>query len=964
MPPGVLVALVACGSSVPPLVTAEPGVIFTYPADQQLDVPIGARIVVTFSEPVEAGALGACTATTGAFCVVGPTGPIDATAQVTGDGRSVELSGPLEPATTYEVVVRSELAPRAANLPAGPLFRFTTRGQRPRAAAPTLVAINGAPVATPEAYRPVLDSSTIRLVFSEPIDPRTVSLEPGSLALLDLTTGDQVPALVVAQGIHAAIDPLADLEPDKQYEVRAGASIRDLGGRALAPATATLVPLDSGAARPVLQVARTRQPGDPGPDRSRSGAEPNVIAIDKPLIGRELVTLLPGAMQIEMGDPRALEERGHAIAFTIRRGQRLAMTGLDIKLGGEIAVGLSTGEIQIELLTDANGRLFRNPYHPAEQVPENAGAPLWTDLAMDLAVYTLASDGNAVLSQTILGVQATGTVIATDGVLAIENVAAMEMSVLGMTTAPTNMVLELITDLAAPAPADTEPPVLLVTSPQEGTSLHAVGDGIELVFSEPVDLARLRAGGLQLQTAAGAPIATVLESHGAAVVVRPILRLPYATDLELVLADITDVAGNPLAATMPLAFSTPRLQGTGVPLTIVSLRPGAPCSLSGGRCSGGRDSDETYQPFTLAANEPIDAVFSQPVTPSSITLGASCGTGSVRIEALDAGGTCSGVVPGTLIRRDRGLSFVPDVPWTVGARYRLSLVSGGNESCDGNELCGMNGEAASFDPLSGTEGVDSGGPNLVIEFAGGPATTTVLSSLDVNPATDLNGSGFVDSNEARYDENRAALRITGTRGAVGSASFDMEDCLPATPEVEGCTYLAGSLPVQLGELQRDCPLPGGGSAPACLALTLSPQALLGTSLSLDASVGVTINTNTGTTVMRIREPAGGPLKGYIVDGGGKPKIVAALELYMDAPDMSIPLSSHDLHSKPLSIQLEGPVTFLPDGRIRIQLSNIADVPVSVAIDAPLGLSGAVDMVLPRGEMRLQLLSRLLRGVEP
>ncbi|MEJ7600788.1 MAG: Ig-like domain-containing protein [Kofleriaceae bacterium] len=581
---------------------------------------------------------------------------------------------------------------------------------------------------------------------------------------------------------------------------------------------------------------------------------------------------------------------------------------------------------------------------------------------MDLAIYTLAPDGNAVLSQTILGVQATGTVIATDGVLAIENVAAMEMSVLGMTSASTNMVLELITDLAAPAPSDTEPPVLQITSPQEGTSLHAVGDGIELVFSEPVDLARF--DGVTLHTASGVPIATVLESHGATVVVRPVQRLPYAVDLELELDGVTDVAGNPLAATMPLGFSTPRLQGTGVPLTIVSLRPGAPCSLTGGRCSGGRDSDEVYRPFELAANEPIDAVFSQPITPASVTLGASCGTGSVRVETLDAGGACSGVVAGTLIRRDRSLSFVPDEPWVVGKRYRLALVTGGNEGCDGNELCGISGEAASFDPLSGTEGGDAGGPSLVIDFAGGAATTSVLSSLDVSPATDLNGSGFIDSNEIRYDENRAALRIVGTSGAVGSASFDMADCLPATPEVEGCTYLAGSLPVQLGELERDCPLPGGGIAPSCIPLGLSPQALLGTSLSLDASVGITINTDTGTTVMRIREPTSGPLKGYIVDNGGKPKIVAALELYMDAPDMSIPLSSHDLHSKPLSVQLEGPVTFLPDGQIRIQLSNVADVPVSVGIDAPLGLSGTVDMVLPRGEMRLQLLSRLLRGVEP
>ena len=39
-----------CGNdTLPPLQTAAPGVVFTYPIDAQLDVPLGTRIVVTFS---------------------------------------------------------------------------------------------------------------------------------------------------------------------------------------------------------------------------------------------------------------------------------------------------------------------------------------------------------------------------------------------------------------------------------------------------------------------------------------------------------------------------------------------------------------------------------------------------------------------------------------------------------------------------------------------------------------------------------------------------------------------------------------------------------------------------------------------------------------------------------------------------------------------------------------------------
>jgi len=73
--------------------------------------------------------------------------------------------------------------------------------------------------------------------------------------------------------------------------------------------------------------------------------------------------------------------------------------------------------------------------------------------------------------------------------------------------------------------------------------------------------------------------------------------------------------------------------------------------------------------------------------------------------------------------------------------------------------------------------------------------------------------------------------------------------------------------------------------------------------------------------------------------------------------------SHDLHSKPLSVSLRGPVRFLPDGRIAIAATNVADVPLSVTISGP-GLTGAVNMVVPSSEMKLQLVSPPLRGGLP
>jgi hypothetical protein len=142
---------------------------------------------------------------------------------------------------------------------------------------------------------------------------------------------------------------------------------------------------------------------------------------------------------------------------------------------------------------------------------------------------------------------------------------------------------------------------------------------------------------------------------------------------------------------------------------------------------------------------------------------------------------------------------------------------------------------------------------------------------------------------------------------------------------------------------------------------MAPEAMYGTSTTMTATVfGIDIDSDTGMSIMRVREPGSGPVTGYVIDRGGTPTLVATLDLYMDAPDMNIPLSQHDLHSKPLSVSLEGPMTFLADGRIAISLSNTADMPVNVTITNLL-LTGMVQLVVPAGGMKLQLVSPPPRG---
>jgi len=346
--------------------------------------------------------------------------------------------------------------------------------------------------------------------------------------------------------------------------------------------------------------------------------------------------------------------------------------------------------------------------------------------------------------------------------------------------------------------------------------------------------------------------------------------------------------------------------------------------------------------------------------------GAACNAGSVRIEEVDAAGACIAAVAGTAIHHDRVLSFVPDAPWQDGKRYRLTLVSGTDASCVTGEVCGITGEAPSFDPLGGDRSGDAGGPNLVLSFTGSAATGATLMVTETAPATDVNGSGFVEAGEVRRDDNRVLLKITDTTGLITDASFDNNtpDCDPRTAQKEACMYLSGAMPVELLPLSHDCALPGGEAVTSCVPIVLSPQAMYGTSIAIDATAALiaTINTPTGVSVLRIREPANGPVTGYLIDDHGTPTLVLALDIYLDAPDMSVlgGLASNDLHSKPLSVVLRGPLRFLPDGRISIAVKSIADIALTVNIDATI-LSGSVKLLIPAGEMKIQLVSPPLRG---
>ncbi len=962
-----LTLLLGCACSSPPAPkppppAAGPGLTFTWPRDGQRDVPANAPVVLHFSDALAVSSLdGGCDT----FCVEGPAGPLPGTlAVVAGNTITFAPRDGYDDGQRYQVHARAALLPGATNLDADPLFSFVARQSRPIPnAPPTVVAFEDQPL--DGGTLPFLDVAPLRLLLSEPVDPASVT--PSTVQLKG-AGGSAVAASLVAGGQQLVVDPEQDLTSGQTYTLTL-TGVKDLGGEALAPFTLTVTPVRAEAEGGGLftqSLALAPPFAAPQPASVLSGAPVNASQASSPLIGSATLGLQQGGLTAQLGDPSAF---GGPIPMLIRKGQTLDLSPLAIRFGGELASGYQTGNLHFTVLTDAVGWLTRSPYRAASQLPGDR-SPVFVDLTMDTALTAEDPQGNGMSTQNLLGVRLLGLSTTDGDQLAVDQLGALELGTLGINAAPTTLALRMRTGGASVTPS-LGAPKLTATYPLPVASDASPDRPIQLVFSAPISAA----GATLALTENGAAVSFSARTEGSAIEVVPGRRLADAAAIKLTWSGLTTLSGDPvmpsasdpLGGATQLSFTVAAVPSTPSPPMIASVTVGAPCALMGGgtsspgSCVGGKGSDEAYQGFTLAANLPLEVGFTQPMRPDTLVEGTSCGNGGVRIEALDANGACSGPVSGTLLARDRGFRFVPARPWTVGARYRLVLNGGNDGSCDTLELCSAAGVPLNTDPLNGQG--SGGGPAAVLPFTVTAPTPDSLQPLETQPFADENGNGDVDGAEAVHDENRVAMEVAGTGGIVTDASLNGPDCVATRTGTQVCTALHAQLPVVVGAVLPKCPIDANGAATAsggpCVRVRVLPNVILNSSLSMNTTVIGLLPINNLPThglIMRVREP-GGPAYGYILGEAGQtyPQFVIQQSVYLDAPDLSIAggLASHDLSSKPLTIALKGPVTFLPDGRMHVALKNLADVPLTVNISA-LGLSGNVDLRIPQGEMHVTL----------
>jgi methionine-rich copper-binding protein CopC len=873
------------------------------------------------------------------------------------EGKTVVLTAALEPGVQYRLFVAPAVVENATNIPLGePLVSFRTRSTRTIAKAPPTVVL--------DVENSVFEFASLRMVFSEPLDPSTVEV-----TLTRLAGGENVAGRLLVQDIHLTFDPDAPLKPEERYrfEVRA----KDLGGEALA------------ASAKELFVQRTLFPGDTVLEQqldlvppweggrqstlSELAAMPvNSNIVSSQLIGENTLGVLAGGLVARLSDPKALNG---PIPMVLARGQRLLLTPMNLRYGGAIASGLTTGGLRLTLISDANGVLSRSPFRPLGQRPDDRRSPAFVDVTMDAMVTSEDGLGNVLSTQTLLGIRLLGTSVVEGDQLLIDQVGALDFSTLGVGTAPGSLALRLRTGKRTPIPSPT-PVQLSASYPANGATNIPTDAKLHLNFSDAVELSKATFTLVQGVT----PIPLRVQSDGSTVIVTPQTRLADGANLTLTYRKLESLDAMPVVdGTVSFATAAQSMSNANAPL-VTSVVPGAPCALvratasTPGSCAGGEMSDVPYQPFLLPANWAVHVRFSQPMSPSSIALGDACGRGSVRVERIDAAGNCLEPVGGTLFRFDRELRFSPNAPWAQGQAYRFKLVAGNDDTCGPGELCGRAGKPLNTNPLDGVKPGAGGGPDLDIVFKAVAATSDTFQPLESEPFADQNGNGFIEPEEPVDEKNRVALEVVGTSGIVNAVSLNGDDCLPNRTGKQVCSALHAVLPVSVGKVIPSCPVGLDGkpskAVMPCIQVRVFPNLIVGTSISMDTrAVGIVPISDlpTGMMLQRIREP-GEPAYGYILgDDAGAPQFVVNQEIDLDTPDLSIlgGAASHDLQSKPLSVTLKGPVSFRPDGRMDVALRNLNDVPLSVTIRA-LGLTGAINLRIPAGEMRITLAGPLLR----
>lgn len=543
---------------------------FAYPADSQTEIATPAPVVLRFTDRVDATAVENDVTLTR----VGTGDTVAFTATPVGtDGRTLLLQPGQDLAahTEYRVDLQTlQLDNGVDNL------TFTTRaaqrGPRSETITSEQFALNRR-YPNGSTQEPVMDFSTFRYQFSQPIDPATATYgETGNVRIVD-SEGDLVEARLLVDGPYMTVDPVPDyLIPGEEYRLYLGDGLTSTYGLPLDGENIRFTPKDSSPdGEPAILVQKVTVPGDAGTGDGTSrltGKPINQVPVNSTLLGNDSATQSEGNVAAELASSVV-----YPFVTPIRVPRNTLLTGsnIDVMIGGAVPAGISSGKVKMHFLSDATGYLTSNPYST------RGDALRQIRLFMDVAIATENPEANGGFTQDLLHIELVGMAeVDTDaGVLNLDAVSMVEPDVLGQEFAHGLLSFQLQSypdqTSAPPGSVDDAAPTLQSwTFGEDGatgldkTAMIKPTDPIILNFSEPLERDTVTGkvhlykneGGTQTE------MDTTVTVDGGAIVIRPAQPLEHPTEtgpsLEYQVSidpGITDLSGEPWLESFDETFS-------------------------------------------------------------------------------------------------------------------------------------------------------------------------------------------------------------------------------------------------------------------------------------------------------------------------------------------------------------------------------------------------------------------------
>lgn len=713
--------------------------IYSFPDEGQIEVPVSSPIVLRFSSPVVETAPEITLTEVGGDPVTG----LDMEWVDNNRGMIITPGSNLKPMTDYIVDVPAiELDKGTAQARS---IAFSTRalfeGPKSQLGTDTFEIIRMIPDG--EQYQ-IMDFSSFRLQFSQPLDRSTARYGNSAESTVQLMgPNGLVDAHLLVSGRYMTIDPKSELTPGADYSLNITTGLASIYGDTLPGGSFgnpndplavrfPITPQDTGAPGTGERVSMVQDVADTGEVSPLTGKPINLVPMASVLLGEDTATQASGTLAAELAfAPNFPDET----PFRVKRGSLIEGASIDVRIGGEVPAGFDSGDVRIEFLSDAVGYLLPNRYSGLDDVPRQVR------LFMDVAVSTATPTASGAITQDLMHIELVGTSIVEDGQMVINAVGVVEPNVLGSERAKglLSFYMKAFEDQDNPPVVidDTTPPTLQSWMPGQYSPempadeygdvlswLQQPNAPIILNFDKALDPESLTQPGALAVTRDGAPVDITYKLDGAAVVIQLEGGLQYSSvenNPEYMIeigSQISDLAGNhfvPETLTFKLPGKVTRRE---VPQNngsyaeqdvqvnspmVLSTYPGYPCVTDPadrdlangfvGRCAGGPgdwpnedyplvayQQDDNLPLMSLPANQPIVVQFTKAVDPASVQLGGSFNV--IRVDELGEPIDENGVatqnpqpVPGKLTIEGQKITFMPEEPWVPGQYYQYVLGS-------------------------------------------------------------------------------------------------------------------------------------------------------------------------------------------------------------------------------------------------------------------------------------------------